>query len=289
MNLRGYAMKVWQYVFVFILFISQFNYTQEKSQKFQVDFNEIKGELTTKDLYKKEFGRYDGYEIELFVGEAVNFVVYTQKFQPSLALVNSKGEIVKQSDKNDKGYGNIVTTISLSGKYVLYVIGSENTFGNYTLQTAIAEPNALSLDTRSDFCTTLDFLLAHSIAYFFLLENSNLATKQLVKLNDAIDAFIGEEDGSYNASYYTGNELQKAETVYKNLTDKIKICLNDDWKIKISDWQKTDNYKEKLITLTENIKERPRFIVVAFFDYTGSSQKIENRYSVEVKINRKAQ
>jgi len=291
LNSRGNAMKVWQYVFVFIIIISQVHYAQEKPKKIQVDFNEIKGELTAKDLYKKDFGRYDGYEIELFEGEAVNFVVYTQKFQPSLALVNSKGEIFKQSDRNDKGYGNIVTTITISGKYVLYVIGSENSLGNYILQTAIAGPNALSIDSTSDFCSTLDFLLAHSTAYFFLLENPYLAKQQLVKLNDAVYAFINEEDGSYNAAFYNGNELQKAESTFRYISDKIKLCLDKEWKMKSSDWVKVEDYKEKSITLTENVKEKPRYVVIGLFDYTGSNQKYKDRYSycVEVIINRQAQ
>ena len=281
-------MKVWHYVFVLIVFASQVNYAQGKSQKIQVDFNEIKGELTAKDLYKKDFGRYDGYEIELFEGEAVNFIVYTQKFQPTIALVNSKGEIFKQSDRNDKGYGNIVTVIPVSGKYVLYVVGSENSFGDYILQTAIAEPNALSLGSTSDFCTTLDFLLAHSTAYFFLLENPSLVTQQLVKLNDSVDSFMDEEDGSYNATYYNDNELQKANLAFTNIVDKIKLCLGNGWKLKISDWQKREDYKEKLVTFTENIKDRPRYVVVGLFDYTGSKQEYKNNYSVEVKINRMA-
>ncbi|MCX6173778.1 MAG: hypothetical protein NTZ27_03380 [Ignavibacteriales bacterium] len=282
-------MKVWKYVFVLMIILSQINYAQEKPKKIQVDFNEIKGELTAKDLYKKDFGRYDGYEIELFEGEAVNFVVYTQKFQPSLALVNSQGKIFKQSDRNNKGYGNIVTTITISGKYVLYVIGSENSLGNYILQTAIAEPNALSLDSTSDFCSTLDFLVAHSIAYFFLLENPNLATQQLVKLNDAVDAFIDEEDGSYNASFYNSNELQKAEIFFKTITDKIKLCVGKEWQMKSSNWLTIEDYKEKSVTFTENVKDKPRYIVVELYDYTGSNQKYKNNYSVEVKINRKAQ
>jgi len=282
-------MKVRKYVFVLMIIISQINYAQEKPKKIQVDFNEIKGELTTKDLYKKDFGRYDGYEIELYEGEAVNFVVYTQKFQPSLALVNSKGEIFKQSDRNDKGYGNIVTKIPTSGKYVLYVIGSENSLGTYILQTAIAEPNALSLDSTSDFCNTLDFLLAHSIAYFFLLENPNLATQQLAKLNDAVDAFIDEEDGSYNAAFYNGNELQKAEALFKSITDKIKLCVGKEWLMKSSNWLTVEDYKVKSAAFTENVKDKPRYIVVELFDYTGSNQKYKNNYSVEVKINRKAQ
>ena len=145
------------------------------------------------------------------------------------------------------------------------------------------------LAAHRDFCTTLDFLLAHSIAYFFLLENPNLATQQLVKLNDAEDAFIDEEDGSYNATFYSGNELQKADPAFKNIVDKIKLCLSNDWKMKISEWQRTEDHKEKLVTFTENIKERPRYIVVGLFDYTGSNQRYKNNYSVEVEINRQAQ
>jgi len=282
-------MKVWPYIFFLIFIISQVNYAQMRPNKIQIDFNEIKGELTPKDLYKKDFGRYDGYEIELYEGEAVNFVVYTQKFQPSLALVNSKGEIFKQSDRNDKGYGNIVTTIQTSDKYVLYVVGSDNSFGSYVLQTAIAEPNALTLDSTSDFCNTLDFLLAHSIAYFFLLENPNLATQQLVKLNDALDVFIDEEDGSYNAAFYNGNELHTAEALFKSITDKIKLCLAKEWKMKSTSWSAVEDYKEKSFTFTENINDKPRYIVIGLFDYAGSKQKYKNNYSVEVKINRKTQ
>jgi len=284
---RGNSMKTWQYVFVLIILISHANYAQEKSQKIQVDFNEIKGELTAKDLYKKDFGRYDGYEIELFEGETVNFVVYTQKFQPSLALVNSKGEMFKQSDRNDKGYGNIVTTVPVSGKYVLYVVGTENSFGSYVLQTAIAEPNALTLDSTSDFCNTLDFLIAHSIAYFFLLENPNLATQQLVKLNDAQDAFIGEEDGSYNATFYTGDDLQKAENVFKTLNDKTKLCVEKNWQVKSTNWQKVEDYKEKSVSYTENIKDKPRYIKIGIYDFTSSKQSNRTKYSVGFEVNRK--
>ena len=260
---------------------------QEKQQKFQVDFNEIKGELNSKDLYKKDFGRYDGYEIELFQGEAVNFVVYSTNFQPSIALVNSKGEIYKQSTKNDKGFANIASEIPADGHYVLYVIGDETSKGSYTLQTAIAEPNALSLDKNADFCTTLDFLLSHAKAYFSLLENPSLSKLELVKLNQSKDVYIDEESGSYKATFENNSDLSKAESELNNITDKIKSCLGNEWQITTSNWRKLADYKVKSNSLTEKKNSKPRYININLYDYAGSKQIFDTRFTVEVEINRK--
>lgn len=280
-------MKVAHIFFVLIMFFFINAFAQEKQQKFQVDFNEIKGELTSKDLYKKDFGRYDGYEIELFPGEAVNFVVYSRNFQPSIALVNSKGEIFKQSSKNDKGYANIVSEISSGGNWVLYVIGDEKAVGSYTLQTAIAEPNALLLDSSSNFCTKLDFLLSHANAYFFLLENPSISRQGLIKLNDAIDAYIDEENGSYKATFENDNEITKADAMFNNISDKIKFCLGNNWQITSTNWQKSEDFKEKTKTFTEKNNNKPRYVKVALYDYADSRCKSDYRFSVDVEINRK--
>jgi len=280
-------MKKIGFVIVMLIFSTQFILAQNKQHKFQVDFNEIKGELTSKDLFKKDFGRYDGYEIELFEGESINFIAYSKDFQPSIALVNSKGDIFKQSVRNDKGYANIVTVIPTGGNYVLYVIGDEKANGSYTLQTAVAEPNALLLESSADLCTTLNFLLSHATAYFFLLENPELAKGPLIKLNDSIDAYIDEEAGSYNATYYNDNDATKAGTIFKSITDKVKDCLGIEWRITSGNWQNIEDYKEKSKTFTEKVNNNPRYIKIVINDYTNSKEKYENNFSVHVEINRK--
>lgn len=285
--LRSYTMNKLSSIIVLLLLLSQCIPAQSKGQKFQVDFNEIKGELTSKDLFKKDFGRYDGYNIELFEGEAVNFVAYSKNFQPSIALVNSKGDIFKQSVRNDKGYANIVTEIPTKGHYILYVIGDEKATGNYTLQTAVADRNALSLSNNMDFCTSLDFLLSHATAYFFLLENPEFTKGPLIKPNGAIDAYIDEEAGSYNATFYTDNNAANAETVFKSIAEKVKDCLGTDWQITFANWQKNEDYREKSRTYTEKVKNSPRYIEIVMVDYTNSIEKYENNYSVVVEINRK--
>jgi hypothetical protein len=280
-------MKILHLASTFLLFFFLPIFAQEKQQKFQVDFNEIKGELSSQDSFKKDFGRYDGYEIELFQGEVINIVVYSKKFQPSIALVNSKGEIFKQSTKNDKGYANIVSEISSGGNWILYVIGNEKDSGSYTIQIAIAEPNALSLRSGVDFCTTLNFLISHSKAYFFLLENPSISRQELVKLNDAIDAYIDEASGSYIATFENSNDLTKAEAVFNDQFDRIKKCLGDNWQITSLNPKNTEVLKEKSKTFTEMNVTKPRFVKIIIHDYTKSKDNSEFKYSVDIEINRK--
>lgn len=279
-------MKI-RFVILFMLFFIQILSAQHRQSKFRVDFNEIKGELSSKDLFKKDFGRYDGYEIELFEGEAVNFIAYSKDFQPTIALVNSKGEIIKQSTLNDKGYANIVSAIPMSGNFVLYVIGDEAARGNYTLQTAVAEPNALLFEIGSDLCTTLNLLLSHATAYFFLLENPEFTKGELIILNDAMDAYIDEETGSYNATYCRDNNLLNAEAIFKNTADKIKECLGKEWQISSTNWQIIEDYKEKSKTFIEKTDNKPRYIKIVLKNFTTSKEMLDTKFSVEVMINRK--
>lgn len=276
-------MRFFRLIAVMIIFFAAIDFAQSK---FQVDYNEIKGELTSKDLFKKDFGRYDGYQIELFEGENVNLVVYTKNFQPSLALVDAKGNIFKQSEMNDKGYANIVAAIPSSGNWVLYVIGNEKANGEYTLQTAIAEPGATVFPNDADFCTKLDFLLEHSNAFFMLLENAVEKKEVKRRLKDALDEFFDEDDGSYNAVYYSGDENSKAEIVFKNMSDKVSACLGG-WQSKSVNWKTTDDYKEKSITFTEKVNDKPRYVKILIYDMQGSKQKYQNRFEVYVQVYRK--
>lgn len=270
---------------VMILFSQRF-FAQEAAAKFQVDYNEINGELTSKDLFKKDFGRYKGFEIELYEDELINFVVFSKNFQPGIALVNPQGEIFKQSSGNGNGYANMITAVPSPGSWIVYIIGKENSFGKYQLQISIAEPNALVLDSTADFCTSLAFLIAHSNAYFYLLENAIEKKTARLWLKDASDEFFDEDDGSYNALYYSGNENFKAESVFKKMSEKISACFSG-WLSKSVGWNKTDDFKVKSIIFTENVKGKPRYVKVSIYDMQGSKQKYQNRFEVYVQVNRK--
>ncbi len=280
-------MKVLRLLIVVFMILTQVVYPQDQQSKFQVDYSEINGRLTGKDQVKKDFGRYKGFEIELYAGEDVNFLVYSTEFQPSLALVNPQGEITNQSSGEGKGYANILTTIPSSGNWILYVISPHNATGKYLLRNSIAEPNSLTLPDNSDFCTTLDFILSHAKAYFVLMENSINTNQRIIKLNGAVDQFFDENDGSYNALFYNGDKIEEADAAFSKLGADIQNCIGKNWNIKSTGWTKIDDFKEKSLTLTEKGADKPRFITIAAYDFQGSKRRLTNRFNVEVQINKK--
>ena len=238
-------------------------------------------------MVKKDFGRYKGFEIELYAGEEVNFLVYSKDFQPVLALVNPKGEIVNQSANDGKGYASILTNIPSSGNWILYIVSPQNKSGKYFLRNSIAEPNSLELVSGADFCTTLDFILAHAKAYFVLMENSINSSQKMVKLNESIDQFFDENDGSYNALYYNGDKLEDAEKAFDKLSSQIQGCIGKNWTIQSANWSKVDDFKEQSLTFTEKGADKPRYITIAAYDFQGSTRRLTNRFNVEVQINKK--
>jgi hypothetical protein len=257
---------------------------QDKQQKFQIDFNELKGSLTSKDLIKKDFGRYHGFAIELFEGESFYFVVYSKKFQPQLALINSKGEVFKQSTDNSTGFAYLQGSVPSSGDCVLYVLGNEKALGEFTLHTAIAEPNAIVLDKNADFCTSLDFLLSHANAYFLLLGNQANKNHDIVNLDNAIDAYLDEDNNSYDATLYASTSSEQAEMYFKSELGKISACLGNNWKSKTNNWEKIEDYKIKSLELIEEKTDRPRYVIIAINDLAGSKRQTSKRFVVKVEI-----
>jgi len=269
--------------FLFILFLNISLFAQ-----FDVEFNKIEGKLEKSDKYQKNFGRYDGYEIQLYEGEAVNFLVYSDKFLPRLVLVNPEGKIYKEAMTEKMNIATIIAKIPASGDWILYVVGDSASTGNYTLQLAVASSNSVTLSQYSDFCTTLNFLLAHSKAYFLLFDTPVNSKQSFVKLNGSVDAFIDENDGSYIAKFYEGNDLKEAEKIFQEITTSIKNCLNKNWKVQSKNWQKNDDYKIKGNLIYETQNDVERYIQISLIDFKNSRQKFIGDYVVQVEINRKA-
>ncbi len=267
-------------LFIFCLSISLF-------AQFEVEFNKIEGSLEKSDKYQKNFGRYDGYEIQFYEGEEVNFLIHSDEFSPRLVFVNPEGKVFKESLIEKMNIATIITKIPVSGEWILYVVGDSTSSGSYTLQLAVAAANSVSLPRNSDFCTTLNFLLAHSKAYFLLLETPVNLKQSFIKLNGSVDAFIDEIDGSYIAKFYEGNDLREAEKIFQGLIKSIKNCLGKNWLMQSKDWQKNDDYKIKGNLITEIKSDIARYIQISLIDFKNSRQKFMGDYVVQVEINRK--
>ena len=246
--------------------------------QFDVEFNEIKGTLTKSDEFKKEFGRYDGYEIPLYEGEAVNFVAYSDNFSPRLIFVSPKGKIFKQSSSSSSNVATIITSVNESGEWILFVVGDSSATGNYTFQYAFASKNSVQLPPDADFCTTLNFVTAHAKAYFLLLENPIDSKNTFVKLNGSLDSYIDESDGSYTSKMYEGNNLAEAEKVFKDYSENVGKCLDKSWVRKSESWVSVEDYKVQSVLYTEPVKTKERLVLVALQDLSNSKQKFTGNY-----------
>jgi hypothetical protein len=270
------------FLFVFLSFYSANIFGQ-----FDVEYNEINGSLTKTDEFKKELGRYDGYEIPLYEGEAVNLIVYSEKFSPRLIFVTPGGNIYKQASSGTSKIASIISTVNESGNWILYVVGDSAATGDYTFQYSFASKNSLILPVQHDFCTSLQFVVAHAKAYFLLMENPVDAKTAFVKINNAVDAFIDESDGAYTAKMYEGNNLAEAEKIYNQYANDVGNCLDKSWIRKSESWVDIDDYKVKSVLYTEPIKEKERLVLVSLQDLSKSKQKFTGNYVVLIIVNRK--
>ena len=259
-----------------------------QNQNFQVEYYSTEGELTEKDLVKKDFGRFDGFEIPLGKGEKVHFFVYSDNFNPHLVLISPSEETFIQSPDYGNDFAILETLITESGDWLLYILADSTDLGSYYFQYAFANPSSLTLDAEADFCTTLSFLLAHANANFIFLEKGTTEAPD-VRLNGSTDVFIDGNDGSYNAVMYQGNNLKKAESLYDSLRSELKNCLANNWKMEGGNWKNIYDYRAKTTSFTEKIKSGGKYINVTISDYSDVHQKDQPKYSLDVIINKKNQ
>lgn len=195
--------------------------------EYNVDYSEIKGSLSKTDKYKIDFGKYRGYQIPLFQNETVNFVLYSSEFNGKIILVDPEGIIYKQTAEAQNGFNSILTTIPKSGDWIVYVVGDQNDSGNFILRYATADANSINYNSNMDFCSTLNFLIAHANAQFMMLQ-INSANNDVPKLPNTKESFIDAESSAFINIIAEDNETH-IKSVFEQFSSYVKNCLSD-WK-----------------------------------------------------------
>lgn len=259
---------------IVMLIISTVNFAQSVDY---VEYSLVEGELTPEDQYKKEFGRYDGFEVPLNAGENVYLSVYSEDFNPSLLLVNPKEEKFEENQARGTGFASIKAKIPETGVWYVYVIGTANSKGNYYYQNAFADDVALKIPSEKTFKNDLQYILKHSRAYFLFLENEG----EIYKIAGAEDAFIDGNDASYNAVLADGENKKEIEKKYQEYSDKLIKTLSGGWNVKNSDWVNIEDYKQKKAVFTPEDKNKEYMVTLKLNNY---SQGNNGDYSLELVI-----
>lgn len=257
------------------------------AQQFNVEYQKIEGDLTSRDLLKDNFGRYDGYSMPMIENEAAYFIVYAEDFSPSLVLINPKNELYQQVSAKGEDYISMGILVPESGDWILYVVGDSTARGSYLLQYAFADSTSLFLNSDAEFCTGINYLLAHSNAYF-LFPQTFPTEKPIFKFKNSVDAFINGDDASYNSVCYEGDKKVDAEKKYNDMIENVTSCIPKNWKQKKGSETIDGTGTEKYVTWSEPVNNNPRSIKVALVEYSeeNSSTEYLNKYSVDLTIMR---
>lgn len=248
-------------------------------QEFYVEYQKIEAELTESDLFKDNFGRYDGYQLPLNKGERVHFMVFSESFSPSLVLVTPNDTKYQQASARGDDYITMGLKVPETGEWLLYVLGDSTAEGDYYLQYAFADSASLQLKGDVDFCTGLSFILAHSNAYF-IFPQTVPSSRLLHKLKGSIDSFINSDDAAYVSTFYEGNDNEAAEKIYNSLKKSVQSCLSENWKSKEID----NSESTGSMTWSENVKQNPRVVVVSFNDTSEINAGVDYQYKYAVEL-----
>ena len=146
------------FIFPIILFAQE--------NEFNTDVIILSGELTEEDIYEKDFGRFDAYELQLEEGGYIK--IYLQaEFFPLLTIVAPSNQYELAFPSNNQPELIFEKDIDETGYWYLYVSGDSLDRGKHGIQINYVLSNTTSLPAEPNLCTLLNFLSAHSKTDFF--------------------------------------------------------------------------------------------------------------------------
>jgi hypothetical protein len=274
--------KIFKQLFLFFVII---NVTlSAQTDDYPVEYYEMTGELTGRDLFKDEFGRYDGFELPLNKDENAYFFVYSTEFNPSLILVSPDGTIYQQSVAQEGEFSTIRTPIPETGNWYIYVVSNSDEKGVYYFHYGFAGKSAIDLKKDADFCSKLNYLISHSKAHFVFLENPNHKI-ELPVFKNSTDAIINSDDASYNTVIYDGTSFNRAIKIFTDFNKEIKLCLGEDWKTQFHDFVDVGDHREQSIEYTLKNNGQTKVLQLILADFRKTSERFYNDFAVVLVIN----
>ncbi|MBU1099023.1 MAG: hypothetical protein KKA84_01370 [Bacteroidetes bacterium] len=232
-------------IIVFVLFQGLVLLAQNSEHEF--DFQQIIGEIESTDQFSQSMGIYDGYEIPLYEGENIEFLLYTEQFNPTFILVDPSGKTFKQIVGDQFQFARLRGVIPESGDWYLYVSSKESQTGQYFLQNAIGPETAFNLSAEASFCEKLSFILAHARASFQLLGDEKGSK---VEFKGEKRKYLDQEDGSYHSILYEGKDMNAANKLLDEWKIKIIACVGETWITREHGWTDVGDFKLKDIILS---------------------------------------
>jgi len=218
---------------IFLLFISPIILFAQ----FNTDVIILSGELTEDDIFEKDFGRFDAYELQLEEGGYIEIHLQAEFF-PLLTIVAPSNQYELAFPSNNKPELIFDIDIDETGYWYLYVSGDSLDRGKHRIQIDYVLSNTTYLPAEANLCTILNFISAHSKTDFFYFNNKKLnlnkdTWNQLERRIGLCDSVYIEEK-KLNTYYHVVFIDSAGRDLFNKISNRVDFCLSANWNKNIS-------------------------------------------------------
>ncbi len=214
-------------IFIFLFMgITSILFSQEYN--FSTHFSILEGELTSDDVFEKDFGRFDVYELQMEEGDILRLKL-TAEFFPLMIINSPSSDYEMAFPKDNNPFVVFEQEIDESGLWYIYVTGDSLDSGSHSLELCYISSDCKEVPSDANFITLVNFFLAHSETNFDFLKENNCKIK----------------DGKWSVSLDAKGKYDTADIVTKDGTSKLTINFD----------LETDLFDNMVAELKENFKK----------------------------------
>ncbi|MCF6268373.1 MAG: hypothetical protein L3J41_01540 [Melioribacteraceae bacterium] len=222
-------------IILFLIFGASFNIISQQNQ-FKTHKIILKGELTSEDIFEKDFGRFDAYELPMEEGDIIKMRL-TASFFP-LMIVTAPSNEYKMAFPQDNNPTVIYQqTIDESGLWYIYIAGDSLDRGEHNLEICYISKDAQEIPPNANFITLMEFFLAHSKTDFLFLKGIDCE-----KISGKWDVQLDSRGKYKSATIVSKNDVsvltinfESEENLFEEMTSKLKKAFSKTWNIRVND------------------------------------------------------
>ncbi len=222
-------------VILFIVFGASSNlFSQEV--KFDTHSLVLKGELTTEDIFEKDFGRFDAYELPMEEGDIIKMRL-TASFFPLMIIAAPSSEYKMAFPEDNNPSVIYQYEIDETGLWYIYIAGDSLDVGEHSLELCYVSKDTKEIPIEADFATLVKFFLAHSETNFFYLKDNDCTTK-----SGKWDVEL-ESHGLYTSATIVSENSISVLTInfksdinlFEDQTSVFKTDFKNAWNVRVND------------------------------------------------------
>ncbi len=221
-----------------ILFLLIIAVSTVLSQEIKFDTHSLilKGELTEDDVFEKDFGRFDAYELPLEEGDILQMRL-NASFFPLMIISAPSSEYKMAFPENNNSEVTYKQEIDETGLWYIYIAGDSSDSGDHNLELCYVSRDTKEIPLDADFRILVNFFLAHSATDFFYLKDNDCRIK-----SGEWDVELDSYEKYNSATIVTKNDISVLSVyfdsegdLFEELTSILKINFKKAWNVRVND------------------------------------------------------